>query len=63
MGDYSWQKNQTEFQKNGYHLLAGARRAKIELAEYIATEAGLSNLKVNSPWGRMRFTIWNFKLK
>lgn len=51
------------FQKNGYHLLAGARKAKIEISNYIALEAGLANLKENSSWGRMRFTIWNFRLK
>lgn len=51
------------FQKNGYHLLAHARQAKKDLANYIASEAGMDNLCKNSPWGKKRFTIWNFKLK
>ena len=51
------------FQKNKYDLLSGTRRAKKELAIYIATEAGLKSLKDNTPWGGMRFTIWNFRLK
>lgn len=51
------------FQKNGYHLLASSRKGKKDLADYIASEAGLENLKNNSPWGENRFTIWNFKLK
>jgi hypothetical protein len=51
------------FQKNGYELLADTRRAKKELATYIAKEAGVANLKDDSPWGRDRFTIWNFYLR
>jgi hypothetical protein len=51
------------FQKNGYDLLADTRQAKKELAMYIANEAGLSNLKEDSPWGQNRLTIWNFRLR
>jgi len=51
------------FQKNGYDLLAGTRDSKKELARYIAQQAGLPNLQHNSPWGRHRFTVWNFRLK
>ncbi len=51
------------FQKNGYDLLADAKKAKKELANYIAEQAGLSDLKKNSAWGRDRFTLWNFKLQ
>jgi len=51
------------FQKNGYDLLASTRDSKKELARYIAQQAGLPNLQSNSPWGRDRFTIWNFQLQ
>lgn len=51
------------FQKNGYDLLAGTRDSKKELAKYIAEQAGLPNLRQNSPWGKIRFTIWNFNLR
>ncbi len=51
------------FQKNGYHLLAHAKKAKKELALYIAEQAGLDGLCKDSPWGKNRFTIWNFQLK
>jgi len=51
------------FQKNGYELLAETREAKKELSRYIAEEAGLANLKEDSPWGQSRFTIWNFRLR
>jgi hypothetical protein len=51
------------FQKNGYELLADTRQSKKELAMYIAKEAGLANLKEDSPWGQDRFTIWNFRLR
>ncbi len=51
------------FQKNGYDLLAGTRKAKKELANFIASQAGLPDLKSNTPWGNHRFTIWNFRLQ
>lgn len=51
------------FQKNGYDLLAGTRDSKKELAKYIAEQAGLPGLRQNSPWGKIRFTIWNFNLR
>ena len=51
------------FQKNGYDLLSGARKAKKRLSQYIASGAGLKDLKNNTEWGRVRFTIWNFKLQ
>jgi len=44
-------------------LLVGANKAKIELAKYIANQAGLGKLKDNTPRGRKRFTIWNFRLQ
>ena len=51
------------FQKNGYHLLAESRRAKIDLAEYIAGSAGLTNLCDSTVRGANRFTIWNFQFR
>lgn len=51
------------FQKNGYDLLAGSRNSKKSLSRFIAQEAGLKDLKENTPWGERRFTIWNFRLQ
>ncbi len=51
------------FQKNGGDLIAGTRKAKINLAEYIAKQAGLKSLKNNTAYGRNRFKIWNFRLQ
>ncbi|MBK9671494.1 MAG: DUF3800 domain-containing protein [Bacteroidetes bacterium] len=51
------------FQKNGNHLLAGSRRAKIELAEYVAKSAGLLNLQNDTRWGQHRFEIWNINFR
>jgi len=50
------------YQKNGYHLLVGAKPSKVELAAYIAEKAGLKNFIDGSPPGRSRFTLWNFQL-
>lgn len=50
------------FQKNGYHLLSNSKKAKIELAQYIADKAGLNDLLENTWREQKRFTIWNFKL-
>jgi len=50
------------FQKNGFHLIAGSRKSKIDLAEYIAKSAGLSNLSNSTFRSQSRFSIWNFKL-
>ena len=50
------------YQKNGYPLVAGSKKSKIELAAYIAKKAGLANLADNSPYRGTRFTIWNFRL-
>ncbi len=51
------------FQKNGYDLVAGTRQAKIALADYIAQEAGLADLRSDTPFRQVRFKIWNFRLK
>ncbi len=50
------------FQKNGYELLAETRTSKKELTVYITEQAGLPNLKDNTPKSNSRFTVWNFKL-
>lgn len=51
------------FQKNGYELLANTRQAKKDLAAFIAQEAGLKNLRDDTPRNNQRFTIWNFRLQ
>lgn len=51
------------FQKNGYDLLPDTRKAKIELAAYIAEQAGLTDLKDDTLYRQTKFKIWNFKLK
>ena len=51
------------YQKNGYPILATSKKAKIELADYIAFKAGLKNLSDNTLRGNYRFTIWNLRLK
>ncbi|MEW5799103.1 MAG: DUF3800 domain-containing protein [Bacteroidota bacterium] len=51
------------YQKNGYHLLAESKKGKIELAEYIASSAGLKTLTENTLKSNQRFTIWNFRLQ
>ena len=50
------------FQKNGYHLKLGSREAKINLATYIAKQAGIPDLISDTKWSKKDFTIWNFKL-
>jgi hypothetical protein len=51
------------FQKNGYNLVAGSAQGKIELAEFIATCAGLNTLTETTKYGWERFSIWNFQLR
>jgi len=51
------------FQKNGLHLLAESKRAKVDLAAYIAAQAGLSDLIVDTQRSNHRFSIWNFRLQ
>jgi hypothetical protein len=50
------------YQKNGLHLLPGAKDAKVELARYIAEKAALPNLSDGTPAEKYTFTIWNFRL-
>jgi len=51
------------FQKNGLHLLAESKRAKVELAAYIAAQAGLDDLISDTQRSNYRFSIWNFRLQ
>jgi hypothetical protein len=51
------------FQKNGFHLLAGSSQARVELASYVASQAGLVSLTEDTRRGQYRFMIWNFKLQ
>lgn len=51
------------FQKNGLHLLAESKKSKVELAEYIASQAGLNDLMQDTLRSNQRFTIWNFRLQ
>lgn len=51
------------YQKNGYNLIAGAKQAKIDLAEHIAATVGLADLKQDTLANNKRFTIWNFTLR
>lgn len=46
---------------NDCHIRPGARRAKIELADYIARKANLTSLKQKTPWGMRHFSIWPFR--
>jgi hypothetical protein len=50
------------YQNNDCHLRPVARKAKIELANYIANKAHLMTLKQNTPWGMKHFGIWLFRL-
>lgn len=50
------------FHKNAVDLIAGTRAAKIEIAKYIAEQAGLRTLAENTIFKRIRFKIWNFRL-
>jgi hypothetical protein len=49
------------YQNNDCHLRPEARKAKIELATYIANKAHLMSLKQNTPWGMKHFGIWLFQ--
>jgi hypothetical protein len=51
------------YHKNGYHLLSGSSKAKIELSNYIAQKAGLTGLSDNTRYGQSRFAIWNFQFR
>jgi len=46
---------------NDCHLRPGARRAKVELADYIARKVNLLSLKEKTPRGMTYFGIWPFR--
>lgn len=48
-------------QNNDMHLAKNARKAKIDLAAYIAQKAGLKSLKEQTSYGRRDFEIWRFQ--
>ena len=50
------------YDKNGYLVLSGSNKAKIDLCQYITKKAGLRNLSDSTKKGQERFTIWNFRL-
>jgi hypothetical protein len=49
------------YQNNDYQIRPGARKAKIELADYIARKANLLSLKQNTPRRMRHFGIWLFR--
>lgn len=49
------------YQNNECDQRPGARRAKVELADYIARKANLTSLKQNTPWRMKHFGIWQFQ--
>lgn len=49
--------------KNGHSLRPDASAAKSDLAEHILRRAGIVSLDTDTPFGRNRFTVWNFKLQ
>lgn len=50
-------------QWNEHHLKPDARRAKVDLANYIAARAGMKDLSRRTPYSRKDFEIWPFKLE
>ena len=49
------------YQNNDCHIRQGAKRAKIQLADYIAQKANLLSLKQNTPRRMKHFGIWLFQ--
>ena len=47
--------------KNQRHLSEGARKAKVELAEYVLNRSGLTSYNKDSPPAKADFQIWNRK--
>ncbi|MBF0269304.1 MAG: DUF3800 domain-containing protein [Alphaproteobacteria bacterium] len=48
--------------KNGHGSLPGASEAKNALASHVLSKSGLTSLDADSPRGKRRFTVWNFRL-
>lgn len=51
------------YYKNGYHLLAGSKKSKMEMVNYITSKSGLRNIGDNTAFRNRRFTMWNLKFK
>jgi hypothetical protein len=51
------------FRKNNQQKRLDARKAKVELSEYIFAHAGLTDELPNTPKQRKHFTVWNFRLR
>jgi hypothetical protein len=45
--------------KNERHLHVIARRAKVQLAEYVFSKSGLRSYEIDSPKSKRDFTLWN----
>lgn len=51
------------YRKNDRHLHPGAKPAKVTLSEYVLKRAKVKPDVTDTPFGRSRFTVWNFKLQ
>lgn len=51
------------FHWNRVDLVPGTRQAKIDLANYIASQVGMATLRQRTPKKLHHFTIWFFRLK
>jgi hypothetical protein len=49
------------YELNGYNLLKGASRGKVQLVDYIKHRTGLHTFFESTPYSRQKFSIWNFK--
>lgn len=49
--------------KNGHHLKQGYRQAKIDLSAHVLQRAGIDSLDNSTPFGKYRFSVWNFRLR
>ena len=51
------------YEANGKHLQAGAKAAKVDLADYIRQKAGLRSYLYNTPRSQHKFSVWQFKFR
>ena len=51
------------YEMNNAHVRTGAKRSKVQLAEYIASKAGLLNLQQPTPRSHKQFAIWHFHFR
>lgn len=49
------------YEMNQCHCIPGASPAKCRLANHIASQFGLRDLRAATPWGRKDFEIWHFR--